>query len=63
MATGEHYFFDVLVGWIYAGSVMGAWAWWERRRARVTVRSRSRPRTSGAILAEEPGLISKVTVD
>jgi PAP2 superfamily len=43
MATGEHYFFDVLVGWIYAGSVMGAWAWWERRRARMTVRGRSRP--------------------
>jgi membrane-associated phospholipid phosphatase len=43
MATGEHYFFDVLLGWIYAGSVMGAWAWWERRRARVTVRGRSRP--------------------
>ena len=31
MATGEHYFFDVLLGWIYAGAVMGAWAWWERR--------------------------------
>jgi membrane-associated phospholipid phosphatase len=43
MATGEHYFFDVLLGWIYAGSVMGAWAWWERRRARVTVRAQSRP--------------------
>ena len=43
MATGEHYFFDVLLGWIYAGSVMGGWAWWERRRTRVTVRSRSRP--------------------
>ena len=43
MATGEHYFFDVLVGWIYAGGVMGAWAWWERRRERVTMRSRSRP--------------------
>ena len=37
MATGEHYFFDVLLGWIYAGSVMGAWTWWERRRARATV--------------------------
>jgi hypothetical protein len=43
MATGEHYFFDVLVGWMYAGSVMGAWAWWERRRERVTLRGRSRP--------------------
>ncbi len=32
MATGEHYFFDVLVGWCYAGAVMAGWAWWERRR-------------------------------
>lgn len=36
MATGEHYFFDILLGWIYAGAVMAAWAWWERRRARGT---------------------------
>jgi membrane-associated phospholipid phosphatase len=34
IATGEHYFFDVLLGWIYAAAVMVAWAWWERRRAR-----------------------------
>ena len=34
MATGEHYFFDVLLGWGYAAAVMAAWAWWERRRAR-----------------------------
>lgn len=32
MATGEHYFFDVILGWLYAGAVMAAWAWWERRR-------------------------------
>ena len=32
IATGEHYLFDVLLGWIYAGAVMAAWAWWERRR-------------------------------
>lgn len=31
MATGEHYFFDVALGWIYAGAVMAAWGWWERR--------------------------------
>jgi PAP2 superfamily len=43
MATGEHYFFDVLLGWVYAGSVMGAWTWWERSRERVTLRGRSRP--------------------
>lgn len=33
MATGEHYFFDVVLGWIYAGAVMAGWAAWERRRA------------------------------
>ena len=33
MATGEHYFFDVLLGWVYAGAVMVGWAAWERRRA------------------------------
>lgn len=33
MATGEHYFFDIVLGWLYAGAVMAAWGWWERRRA------------------------------
>jgi hypothetical protein len=32
MATGEHYFFDVFLGWVYAGAVMLAWGWWERRQ-------------------------------
>jgi membrane-associated phospholipid phosphatase len=32
MATGEHYFFDVVLGWLYAGAVMAVWAWWERHR-------------------------------
>jgi membrane-associated phospholipid phosphatase len=32
IATGEHYFFDVLLGWLYAGGVMAGWSWWERRR-------------------------------
>ena len=36
MATGEHYFFDVLLGWMYAVTVMCAWAWWERRRERLS---------------------------
>ena len=35
MATGEHYFFDVLLGWIYAAVVMLAWNVWERRGGRV----------------------------
>jgi membrane-associated phospholipid phosphatase len=34
LATGEHYFFDVLLGWVYAGTVMVAWGAWERRRSR-----------------------------
>jgi hypothetical protein len=34
IATGEHYFFDVLLGWLYAGAVMAGWGWWERRRLR-----------------------------
>jgi hypothetical protein len=33
MATGEHYFFDIVLGWLYAGAVMAGWGWWERRRA------------------------------
>ena len=33
IATGEHYFFDVLLGWLYAGATMAAWGWWERRQA------------------------------
>jgi hypothetical protein len=32
MSTGEHYFFDVILGWGYAGAVMFAWGRWERRR-------------------------------
>jgi hypothetical protein len=36
IATGEHYFFDVLLGWLYAGVAMVGWAWWERRRAGAT---------------------------
>ena len=32
IATGEHYFFDVLLGWLYAGAVMAAWGWWESLR-------------------------------
>lgn len=37
MATGEHYFFDVALGWVYAGAVMGAWTLWERRREGLRV--------------------------
>jgi hypothetical protein len=34
MATGEHYFFDILLGWCYAAAVMAAWGLWESWRAR-----------------------------
>jgi PAP2 superfamily len=33
MATGEHYFFDICLGWCYAGATMAGWSAWERRRA------------------------------
>jgi hypothetical protein len=32
IATGEHYLFDVILGWLYAGAVMYGWARWERWR-------------------------------
>jgi hypothetical protein len=34
MATGEHYLFDVLLGWLYAGAVSAGWTLWERRQTR-----------------------------
>jgi membrane-associated phospholipid phosphatase len=40
IATGEHYFFDVILGWLYAAGVMAAWTWWEQRRV-----SRAEPAT------------------
>jgi len=46
MATGEHYFLDVALGWIYAGVVMAAWSLWERRReARLPAASLAEART------------------
>ncbi len=33
MATGEHYFFDILLGWIYAAAVLVGWNWWDKRTA------------------------------
>lgn len=47
MATGEHYFFDVFLGWVYAGAVMAGWTVWERRReARLPATSLA-PEASG----------------
>jgi PAP2 superfamily len=31
MATGEHYFFDVVLGWLYAGAVVAGWNLFEGR--------------------------------
>jgi hypothetical protein len=47
IATGEHYFFDVLLGWIYAGVVMGAWAWWEWRQAPKLGTESLQPKAAG----------------
>ena len=35
VATGEHYVFDILLGWLYAAAVMWGWARWESRRRRA----------------------------
>jgi membrane-associated phospholipid phosphatase len=37
VATGEHYVFDVLLGWIYAAAVIHGWSRWERRRGALKV--------------------------
>jgi hypothetical protein len=47
MATGEHYFFDVALGWLYAGAVMLAWGWWERRQEAKLPASSLAPEASG----------------
>jgi hypothetical protein len=51
IATGEHYFFDVLLGWLYAGAVMAGWAWWERRPARLAHVARERSVRRELVLA------------
>jgi hypothetical protein len=43
MATGEHYFFDIALGWCYAGAVMAGWARWEGRRAEAAARTEPAP--------------------
>lgn len=47
MATGEHYFFDVFLGWVYAAAVMAAWTVWERRREARLPAPPLLPETSG----------------
>jgi hypothetical protein len=44
IATGEHYFFDVALGWAYAGAVMAGWGRWEGRREGA--RARTAPETT-----------------
>jgi len=44
VTTGEHYVFDILLGWVYAGGVMTGWTWWERRDApNVSPQARATP--------------------
>jgi hypothetical protein len=35
VACGEHYFFDILLGWCYAGAIIAGWTAWERRHGAV----------------------------
>jgi hypothetical protein len=47
VATGEHYAFDVLLGWLYAGAVMAAWGRWEQR-ASAALTAAGRESVAGA---------------
>jgi hypothetical protein len=40
VVTGEHYVVDILMGYLYAGSVMVAWRVWDRHRRTDEVPSR-----------------------
>jgi hypothetical protein len=55
IATGEHYFFDVALGWLYAGAVVAGCARWERRRAAVPARSRIGPEPVVALVEDPVG--------
>ena len=57
MATGEHYFFDVLLGWLYAGTVMAVWGWWERRRS-LRPWPRTASRSPATAIAPSPPAIA-----
>jgi hypothetical protein len=50
VATGEHYVFDILLGWLYAALVMAGWGYWERRREGAR-RAETGPRTRPAAAA------------
>ncbi len=54
IVTAEHYFFDVLLGWLYAGAVMVAWSRWERRRAANSVSPERRGRDRQTARAGRP---------
>jgi len=56
IACGEHYFFDVLLGWIYGGAVIAGWTAWERRRAGRLLPSVSAEGDTVAGPAAEDGL-------
>jgi PAP2 superfamily len=57
LATGEHYFFDVLLGWLYAGAVMATWGWWERRRS-LRLWPWTAPRSPATAIAPSPPAIA-----
>jgi hypothetical protein len=48
VACGEHYVFDVFLGWLYVGVILAAWSAWEARAART------RPRIFRAIPKSAP---------
>ena len=58
--AGEHYVFDIFLGWLYAGVVyfVGTWAmdeWARRRAARAEVVTASPPEALVGVSLSSPG--------
>ena len=56
VACGEHYVFDVFLGWVYAGAILAGWSAWERRAgqgARIFPAIPTSPVDAGAPRASE----------
>jgi hypothetical protein len=48
VACAEHYCFDILLGWVYAGAVLAGWSAWERVRGYAGTREIARPASARA---------------
>ncbi len=54
VATGEHYVFDILLGWVYAAGVLVAWNWWDRDKAARREADEARRATEAQMTGDVP---------